>query len=163
MTAIKSKIMAGSTRLRRCLGGVALAFIVGTLATCWHYRVWSLADWRAYDGMSRESHFVWQDMHWRRIHQGQSVEEVLELTKPTRVDRFNGYVDLHYEKNSMADGLSFSSLEIIAQDDRLMVAQAEGCTWRHLFFDGWSKPEWKAFTDQRTVYLHSRIKTVQLE
>jgi hypothetical protein len=132
-----------------CLSvGAALVLGGGLLAWCWHFGVWSVRDWVAYQEMSRYP--VFRDLHAGRIRQGQPVEEVIAQTHPVRVERFDNFVVLEYQGG---DGFCFAGVTVVARDGRLVSAQAWSCTWQRTFFADWSAAErdafWQTFLTRR--------------
>jgi hypothetical protein len=142
---------------------IVTALMIGILVCCWQYKIWSIDDGLAYYGMNRECHPVWRELYWGRIREGQAIEEVIALTNPTTVYRFDDYVDLFYEKHPTSDGLPFVGLTIIAHEGCLVVAQAHGCTWRHKFFGNWSDNDWDTYTKQYRASRKMRFNQPELK
>ncbi len=101
----------------------------------------------AYQGMSRECHPVWRELHWGRIYAGQNVEEVIAATTPVSTERYGEFVRLNYQ-----DGLCFSGVAITAKNGRLASATAWSCTWGLDFFNELTWDEWNAYSDAHDAH-----------
>lgn len=132
-------------RWLQVLVGVMITCGFGAIVACWWFQIWSFEDALAYEGMRRECHPVWKELQAGSIRQGQSVDALPRQSLPTFSRRFGRYSMLYFDKNPTADGLPFTNLVIIAEDDRLVAAKAGSCTWEKTFFDGWSTSQWAAF------------------
>jgi hypothetical protein len=133
------------------LGAGAALLIGGGFLLCWYFGIWSVHDWMVYQAMSHECHPVWKDLHAGRIHQGQSVEEVIAQTHPVRVDRLDHFVVLDYQ-----EGFSFTGITVVARDGRLVDAEAWSCTWQRTFFQTWSSAERDAFWQAHRAHQQPR-------
>lgn len=136
---ILSRIL--SQRWFKRLAGLVVTLLAVTLACASYFRVWGWRDMMAYQGMSRECHPVWRELHWDRIRAGQDVEQVIAETQPARVERYGEFVQLSYQQ-----GLSFTGVTITAKNGRLASAGAWSCTWNRVFFDELSRDDWKAYS-----------------
>lgn len=94
--------------------------------------------------MSWESPVAWKSFHEKTISAGQSLENALRQSRPRSVERYGRYAVLQY--GHMPD---YTGLTAIAQDGRLVRAWAWSCTWKHDFFNTWSRAEYKAFARDR--------------
>jgi hypothetical protein len=145
--------------LRRLFIFSVIAFgILGSslLLVCWHYGIWSLRDWEIYQEMSRECHPVWKDLHSAKVHLGQPVEEVIALTWPVHVERFENFVFLDYQQ-----GWCFTGVRIIAKNGRLISAQAGSCTWQRTFFEEWTDGEQEALWGRYSAHLERRVNQME--
>jgi hypothetical protein len=124
----------------------------------WHFGNRMYRDRQIYAAMSRECHPIWQELYSGRIHAGQSVDEVIALTRPIRVDMFENYAVLNYQ-HSGDGGLCFSGVTIVARDRNLISGEAWSCTWNRPFFKQWSPGEegafWKRYDSHRALVLRS--------
>jgi hypothetical protein len=143
--------------VRRSLGTL-LALTLAPLAVAAYCGVWSKDDFKAFVGMCTECHPVWRDLHWGRIRAGQDVEEVIAKTRPTKLERYGDFVDLHYFTTDRTDVLHFTGVRILARNGRLAGASAWSCTWHRSFFDelgeaGWDRAhhEWRAGLGRQRV------------
>jgi hypothetical protein len=105
------------------------AILAGLAALACYLDVHSGQDVIAYIGMSRECHPVWKDLALRRIQAGQSVAEVVRMAPPRHRHDWNDYTLLSY-----GDLGDFTGLAMLAEDQRLIFAQATSCCWQHEFF-----------------------------
>jgi hypothetical protein len=126
--------------LRRIPAVVIAAAVFAALFVAWQVHTRLSHDRQIVYFMSRECHPVWKDLHSGRIHAGQSVDEVINLTKPIRVEHFENYDLLHYQD------ASFTGVAVIARDGRLIAAEAWSCTWNKTFFKNWKPADESAFS-----------------
>ena len=97
---------------------------------CWYFGITSPRDLKAYAGMATECHPVWQDLALHRIREGDAVDEVIAKTQPIYVVRYGRFVELGYQ-----EPLSFTVVQMIAIDGKLVRAFTGSCTWDYTFFD----------------------------
>jgi hypothetical protein len=122
-----------------------LVLLIALVSCAWYFRVWSWRDFQVYQMMSQESHPVWQDLHWGRIHAGQGVEKVIADSNPVRIERYGEFVQLSYQGG---DGkLHFTGVAITAKNGRLASAAAWSCTWQRVFFEEMTQEDWKAYSN----------------
>lgn len=122
----------------------------------WYFGIDSTRDLRAYAGMALECHPVWQDLALKRIREGQSVDDVIAKTKPVYVVRHGRFVELAYQ-----EPLSFTVVQLIAIDGKLVRACTGSCTWGYTFFDSMTNVDaqemWGSFdSDERTLIYHGQ-------
>lgn len=144
--------------IRRALAGMTLVTLIALLA-CWHWRVWSHSDYRAFQEVSRYP--VGKDLWFGRIKPGQDVDVLIENIPPHRIRRFGQFVWLTYYAGGPPPPGSFTmeSLGVIAKDGRLVSAGAAGCTWNRVFFEMTSEDE-AAFEISYRRYREERHKAV---
>ena len=107
--------------------------------------------------MSKECHPVWRDLENGRVGAGQSVDEVIQKTSPTRILRYGAYTQLTYHQPPVnPDLLYMTSVTILAKDGRLVHAGAGSCTWHRIFFDKMSPQvkedeelSWRTYLEER--------------
>jgi len=114
------------------------------LLAAWYSGVWSLRDLEIYREMNRECHPVWRELHDGRVYLGQTVEEAISQTAPTRVEHFENCVLLEYQTSGPGQSC-FTTIAVVAQDGRLISAHAYSCTWQRTFFEGWTEEERDTF------------------
>ncbi len=119
---------------------LVLTALVSTLS--WYFGVNSMNDLRAYVGMAMVCHPVWKDLALHRIHDGQSVDEVIEITSPIYVVRHGRFVEIEYQ-----EPLSFTVVQMIAVDGSLVRACTGSCTWEYTFFDSLNEADAKEMSD----------------
>jgi hypothetical protein len=107
-----------------------LVLMTAFLAPCWYFGIHSGRDMKAYAGMARECHPVWQDLALRRVYHGQHVDEVIKRTNPVYVIRHGRFVELGYQ-----EPLSFTGVQIVAIDGKVVRACTASCPWDYTFFD----------------------------
>jgi hypothetical protein len=107
--------------------------LIGLLAGgCAFFRIHSKNDVMAYIGMWRECPPIWRDLAFRRIVEGDTVEHLSSLHPPVRQRVFGPFTLYSFEPPGR--GTSYFGLNVVAQDGRLVLARAAGCTWRYDFF-----------------------------
>jgi hypothetical protein len=131
-----------SKRVLFWLGAHAIVGSLSLINFCWTHRVWSVTEWRVYQAMSLECHPAWRDFHFGRVRAGDSVEEVIALTRPVRVERDSRWIVLKYHR----DGLCFTGLTAMAYDGQMVGAYAWSCTWTRQFFDTMSEQQRAEFS-----------------
>src|SRR5688572_10967244 len=120
--------MKPSLVLRPTLVAVIVAVALAALFPAWQIGERAYRDRQIVHFMRRECHPVWKDLHAGRIRAGQTVEDIIALTKPVRVDRFGNFAILNYQGG---DGyIHFTGVTVIASEGRLIDAEAWSCTWR---------------------------------
>jgi len=112
-------------------GGIAAVAIC--LAVCIFFRISSWNDIKAYAGMQADCPDVWKDLALRKIHAGQSLQDIEKINKPVLISKYGRYSYLEF--TPPAAGLSFMRIGIILKDGRACSAKAGSCTWDHTFFD----------------------------
>jgi hypothetical protein len=118
-----------------CIFLGVMASLAGlALLACWHWRIWSLQDFRAYQEVSEYP--IGRDLWLGYIAPGQSMEKIKEIAPPHRTHRFGPFTELTYYPGGppQPGGLPFSSLLVIARDGKLVHATAASCTWLRVFF-----------------------------
>jgi hypothetical protein len=108
---------------------LALVALLSLGAICHHYHVYSMDGWRVYEAMDQECHPAWRDYNFRRVAAGDSVDEVIRITNPTKVERQDRWVILKYHEPG------FTGVTAVAFDGRMVLACAWSCGWNRLFFD----------------------------
>jgi hypothetical protein len=141
---LNAMLLSPSRRWLYHTRGIGALLTSAAILTCWHFGIWSVRDWNVYQAMNRECHPVWKDLYVGTVYGGQTVEEVIARTEPSRLERFENFVLLEYCKDPRP-GLHFTGVTIIAQDGRLIDAQAFSCTWQHTFFKSWNEAEREDF------------------
>lgn len=121
-----------------------IAFTVAMVIACNYFRIRSTRDLAAYVGMSHECHPVWKELAFHRVRLGQPVEDVIAHTKPISIDRHGRFIELGYQ-----EGFSFTGLQIIAMDGKLVRACAGSCTWDYTFFDAMNETDWTTYSSSR--------------
>src|SRR5262245_27403356 len=116
------------------LGGLITAGLIGLLACCMSYRVWSLGEVTVYQAMAQECHPGGRGRHFGRIRGGDPVEEVIARTQPPQVKRAGDWSWLYYKKR-VPGQLCFTGLTVGAYEGRLVCAFAWSDTWLYQFFD----------------------------
>src|SRR5437868_3750984 len=137
-----------------------LVIVAVTSAGAWYFGVWGRDDVMAYYGMSKECHPVWKDLAFRRVYYGQPVNEVIERTNPVCVTRHGRFVEIDYQ-----EPFSFSGVQIVAVDGKVVRGWAASCAWDHKFFDSMTDEDVKSMyasykADQRTITYDGRTFTI---
>ena len=100
-------------------------------------------------------HPVWKALAFRQYGRGDSLKKLTDAYPPLRVEEYPPYKLLWY-----SDYMSFNALVVLAKDDMLASASAEGCTWGHLFF-GMSPAEEAAHSLARDRYRRDEFITLE--
>lgn len=130
--------------LVRRSGYIAIALAVAMAIACSYFRIHSTRDLTAYVGMSFECHPVWKELALHRIQLGQPINVVIAQTKPISIERHGRFVELGYQER-----LSFTGVQIIAMDGKLVRASAGSCTWDHTFFDAMNEMDCETYSTSR--------------
>lgn len=104
--------------------------VLGAVAWCYHYRVYSWDGWEVYQAMSSECHPAWEEFNFRRVNAGDSVEDVIAATNPVKVTRADRWVVLSYQGSG-----HFTGMMAAAYDGKMVFAYARSCCWAKVFFD----------------------------
>jgi hypothetical protein len=136
--------------LRNWNWALRLAAIVAVIGSIYlvgasYSGIWTTRDYAIYQAMGYECHPVWKDLYWGKIRKGESLDSVLEAHPPVKIEHFGDFVALQYHPDR-----SFTGIEIIAKEGRVLSARAGSCTWACKFFDGMTKEQWEHYWDARS-------------
>lgn len=128
------------------LGIVLLGVVVLTpLTLCWWFRIWSIGDYRVYQGL-QEEHPIGMELWYGRIQPGQDMEELIARIPPHGVLRHGPYTEaIYYCCPPKMGYLMWGSLSLFAKNGKLVSANGASCTWDRVFFDALTKEEWAAY------------------
>ena len=124
---------------------------------CWYFGISSHKDVFAYVAMSRECHPVWKALALKQVHAGQPIEEVIRTTSPVRIERYGVYTTISYQESG-----SFTGINLLGKNNRLVNAVAWSCTWDHTFFDELNKEDWMDWEHSYQTFIDDRIKKRKL-
>ncbi len=135
----------------------AVILAISLSLVCWYFGISSGRDFKAYIGMARTCHPVWQELALHRIYEGQLVDDVIKHTTPMLVVRHGRFVELTYQ-----EPLSFAGVQIVAMDGRVTGAWTWSCTWDYTFFDSMTDGQHLEMsnslaTNERTLVFNGRI------
>ena len=133
-----------------------LALVLILICLCWYFGIRSHIDLIAYAGMWEECHPIWKDLAFQRIHAGQSLDEVMALAAPSRVERHDPYTTISYFSGGI--GLHFTGISLVAKDNHVVSAEAWSCCWNHTFFDRLSRQERLDYWDSYKSYLEDQAR-----
>ena len=119
------------TWLRRCVVVTVLLLLCGTSA-CAFFRIHSRRDVIGFMEMSSGFHPAWWGLACRQFRAGDAANELIRRHPPPAIIEYGPYADYEYE--ICPEGISLSSLRVVAKDGRLIGAWAGSCTWEHTFF-----------------------------
>ena len=114
-----------------------VACVIGLIVFCATHNVWSRDEWLVYQCMEDECHPAWRDYYWSRVQAGDDVDDVIALTRPSRVILEGNRVELRYYQNydESKGELYLTTLVAEARDGKMVSAYAASCTWTRQFFD----------------------------
>ncbi len=108
--------------------------MVLALAACWFFRIWSLHDMECYRRFIYDGyHPIWRDLAFRRIGEGDTVEEIRQIAKPTEEGDVRNYTAFYYY---LPGGMKCPRriVHLLATDGRVFYAEAGSCFWGLRFF-----------------------------
>ena len=105
-----------------------------------------------------EIHPIWREIDNGQIYAGQSVDEIFELHQPTETETYGPYTVLGFERDPQPNTLSFSGLNIVAKNGKVVSASAGSCTWQRTFFDSMSPEDHQHLSELLTESLASRSR-----
>src|SRR5438093_139513 len=119
----------------RALAGVLAISCVAVVFACWRFRIWTYADYQAYQEVRRYS--IGEDLWFGRIKAGQDLETFTTEYPPHRSRRFGRFTLLNYYTGGppRSNSIPMESMSVVAKDGRLVNAIAAGCTWHRVFFE----------------------------
>ena len=144
----------------------AALLLVLAAGFCAFLRISGPADIESYYGMAAECHPVWKQFALRRFAAGDSAAKLLRDFPPSDHEEFGPYEVYSYDRTPRRPGtLSFSGLNVVSRDGKLLRAGAGSCTWRYTFFhteDAEFDAQYAAFSAEKSEHLR-RVNRERLQ